>query len=224
MTFSDVVTAVVHIDEIEDEDPEVESGDSSDTEGESDLRELRESVRMRVEPDETPSQKEDKEVTAASPDGAARVPAGTGIHRSLDVLINTIPGEVLVLWAAIEGAAELYGFSLELYIVLLVVAILATPVYVYRSIEKPEEESYEFTDADVRWWQESNVRWQTVSATGAFLVWTYYLGGPFQLAGLQRPSVAVALVIMYPVLIVISPYYGSLLMYQSSHLFGHSSA
>lgn len=134
----------------------------------------------------------------------------TRMQRSLNVLINTIPGEVLVLWAALEGAAELYGLPVWAYTVFLALAAISTPVYVYRSIEKPDEES---ADSDVRWWQEANVRWQSVSATGAFLVWAYYLGGPFKAAGLQDAAVATVLVLVYPVLIVITPYYGSMILY-----------
>lgn len=134
----------------------------------------------------------------------------TRMQQSLDVLINTIPGEVLVLWAALEGAAELYGLPAWAYGGLLVVAALATPVYAYRSIDKPDDGS---SDSDVRWWQEANVQWQSVSATGAFLVWVYYLGGPFQAAGLQNAALATVLVLVYPVFVVISPYYGSLVLY-----------
>lgn len=137
----------------------------------------------------------------------------TGMQQSLNILINTIPGEILVLWAALEGAAEMYALPVWAYTLFFVLTAIATPVYVYRSIDNPNEESAE---SNVRWWQESNVRWQSLSATGAFLVWVYYLGGPFQAAGLQDTSLATVLILIYPVLMVISPYYGSLIMYYLS--------
>lgn len=139
-----------------------------------------------------------------------------GFQDRLDALINTIPGEVLVLWAGLEGAAELYGLSLVPYALFLVVAAIATPVYVYRSLDRPDLPS-PGDDSALRWWQVANFRWQALGATAAFLVWVYYLGGPFEAAGLHDAAVATSLVIVYPVLVVVSPYWGSLILYK---LFG----
>lgn len=138
---------------------------------------------------------------------------GTKLQKSIDVLVNTIPGEVLVLWAAFDGAADLYGLPLWAYSVLLVLTAVATPVYVYRSIQRPDDATKEF---DKKVWEESGVRWQSLSATGAFLVWVYYLGGPFQAAGLQDPAVATVLVLVFPVVMAISPFYGSLVLHYLS--------
>jgi len=153
---------------------------------------------------------------AAGETGSEGGATETRVQHSLDTLINTIPGEILVLWAALEGAAELYELPLWAYGLFLVVVAIATPVYVYRSIERPDDESTDTPDSTLKWWREANVRWQSVSATGAFLVWVYYLGGPFQAAGLQDAAVATVLVIVYPVLVVITPYYGSFILYQFS--------
>lgn len=142
------------------------------------------------------------------------VAAGIGMQHSLNILINTIPGEVLVLWAALEGARDLYDLPVWASGIFLALVVIATPVYVYRSIDHPDEMPSERIE---QWWQEANVQWQSVSATGAFLVWVYYLGGPFKAAGLQYPAVATVLVIIYPIMMVISPYYGSLILYQISN-------
>jgi hypothetical protein len=172
------------------------------------------------EPPETdmPMADADEEVARDAEAGASEPPdsqdvVGTKLQESLDVLINTIPGEILVLWAAFEGAAELYSLPVWAYSVLLVLTAVATPVYVYRSIERPDDATKGF---DEQVWEETNVRWQSISATGAFLVWVYYLGGPFQLAGLQDAALATVLVLVYPVVIVISPFYGSLLLHYLS--------
>lgn len=141
---------------------------------------------------------------------------GVGMQHSLTILLNTIPGEVLVLWAGLDGAADLYNLPVWASVVFLGLVVIATPVYVYRSIDDPGES--DGSDWTVLWWQEANVRWQSISATGAFLVWVYYLGGPFEAAGLQYPALATVIVIVYPVLMVISPYYGSLILYQLSNL------
>lgn len=143
----------------------------------------------------------------------ARSATGGNVQRWLDSLINTIPGEVLVLWAALEGAAELYSLPLWAYALLLLFVLFATPAYVHRSIERPVDTP---SNSDVQWWQEANVRWQSLSATGAFLVWVYYLGGPFQAVGLQNVALATVAVIVYPVLVVVSPYYGSFVLYYAS--------
>lgn len=138
-----------------------------------------------------------------------------GLQRSLATLTNTIPAEVLLLWSALEGATDLYNLPVWASGVFLVLVVLATPVYVYRSIDTPGSVA---SGGVERWWQTANVRWQSLSATGAFLVWVYYLGGPFQAAGLHDPALATVGVIVYPILMAISPKYGSLILYTLSSL------
>ncbi|KAB1192329.1 hypothetical protein GJR96_02275 [Haloferax sp. MBLA0076] len=135
-----------------------------------------------------------------------------GVSDALYQLKNTIPKEVLVLWAALEGAVRLYGLPFEVYVALVAFITLVMPVYVYRAIEKPDTPTLETTPG--QWWDTANIQWQSLLSAGAFLVWVYYLGGPFAMAGLQDPGIAAILVIIYPVLVVTSQFYGSYVIYQ----------
>ncbi|KAB1186621.1 MULTISPECIES: hypothetical protein [Haloferax] len=135
-----------------------------------------------------------------------------GVSDALYQLKNTIPTDVLILWAAVEGAVRLYGLPFEVYVVLVAFITLAMPVYVYRAIKKPASPTLETPDG--QWWDNANFQWQSVLSAGAFLVWVYYLGGPFAMAGLQDPGIAAVLVIIYPVVIVTSQFYGSYVIYQ----------
>ncbi|WP_152043042.1 hypothetical protein [Salinigranum salinum] len=140
---------------------------------------------------------------------------GGGLQHSLLFLRTNIPANLLALWAALEGAAELYALPAWAQWALFVLAVVATPIYVYQAVDRPEDPS---DGSDVRWWREANVGWQSILSTGAFVVWVYFLGGPFQAAGLQNADLAILLVLAYPIVIVISPYYGSFLLYQLSQL------
>ncbi|KTG30655.1 hypothetical protein [Haloferax profundi] len=135
-----------------------------------------------------------------------------GVSDALYQLKNTIPKDVLVLWAALEGAVRLYGLPFEVYVALVAFITLVMPIYVYRAIEKPDSPTLESTPG--QWWDTANIQWQSLLSAGAFLVWVYYLGGPFAMAGLQDPGIAAVLVIIYPVLVVTSQFYGSYVIYR----------
>jgi uncharacterized membrane protein len=88
-------------------------------------------------------------------------------------------------------------------------AILATPSYVYATISK-EDVHTEFGIL--------NVVSQTVLATVAFVVWVYYLGGPFRVAGLHSDLYATMLVFVYPVLVVVAPFYLTVILWTATKL------
>jgi hypothetical protein len=133
------------------------------------------------------------------------------VSRSVDRLQNTIPGEIITFWAGIQGAIGLSAVAVPegLYWGLFGLAILATPRYVYGTVEKGD------VDSD---FALLNVVSQSLLATGAFVVWVYYLGGPFRAAGLHDELYATVLVFAYPVLVVVVPFYLTLAIWTATKL------
>jgi hypothetical protein len=139
------------------------------------------------------------------------LPAGTALNRSLDRLQNTIPGGIITFWAGIQGTITLSANSVPdvVFWLLFGFSIVATPVYVYVTIE---------TEAVDTSFGVLNVVSQSLLATGAFVVWVYYLGGPFCTAGLYSELYATILVFVYPVMVVVLPFYLTVVLWVATKL------
>jgi hypothetical protein len=111
----------------------------------------------------------------------------------LDRIQRAIPVEVISVWLMIQGVVDLYPglVSTPVYWAIFAAVLVATPPYVYRDIDKSTVTGEE---------ELSGVVAQTVIATLAFVVWAYYLGGPFELSGLYNTAYAAILVVLFPLL------------------------
>ncbi|WP_137288609.1 hypothetical protein [Natronorubrum halophilum] len=128
-------------------------------------------------------------------------PDGSTLDVAINRLQNMIPGEVITLWAAIQGIIAIHGEAIPniWWISLFTLLIILIPPYLDRTIDQ----SKIITD-----FGRYNVISQIILATGAFVVWVYYLGGPFEAMGYHDTLLATFLVILYPVLMLIAaPYY-----------------
>jgi hypothetical protein len=145
------------------------------------------------------------EISRLSTTGEREVLDSKGLTRdvALDRLQNMIPGEVITLWATLQGLLVISGRPIPalLWILLFLVSLAFIPPYLDQTIDQ----SGVNTD-----WDRYNVQSQIILATGAFVVWVYYLGGPFEAAGYHDTLIATILVFLYPALVLIAgPYYTS---------------
>jgi hypothetical protein len=157
--------------------------------------------------DEPPESSDDE--TAADAQGAT---ANVQVEQPSWVrnVKNAIPVEILAVWAAIESAPQvsegalgstvftLDQFTLDVYGLLFGVMCVVTALYMWTDVESPTPAMAKRRGVPLQYLRHSQV-FQIGLAVVGFVVWVYYLGGPFSKAysGLYNPTYAIILLPLY---------------------------
>lgn len=143
-------------------------------------------------------------VAASGADGEA-VPERGGttteveVQSWVDKVKDAIPVEVVVAWAAIEafiGQGDAVGSTA--YLSLVGVMAVGTLAYLWVNVETPTEGMADDLGVPFAYLRDAR-RAQIALGVGAFLVWTYYLGGVYgrPFAGFHDATAAQVVMVLY---------------------------
>lgn len=117
---------------------------------------------------------------------------GTEVDTYFDKIIKYIPADILGAWVAvnglIEGAGETVARNTSLWIAFIIGTVI-TALWTYKQTKHP---------------RKPPAITQIAISTGAFIVWVYASGGPFESANfLYNPTYGSMLLIFYTLLVAL---------------------